>query len=267
MRPGPLTRLARRGLLAALPAAAIAPARAAPDGSLRRVLEAGVIRLGVQVEGTVAATRAADGGLRGYLPELGRRIAQGLGVRAEFVAVPRGDMLGLSLQGRFDLGLGGAIASTWLALSALLSDPIMRFQLVVLTPRDLPVSGMADLRAWRVGILDGRSFAEALREAGVEEERTVIYRGWQAAAEALARGGREAVVVPNYHAQEIQRAVPQATSRFTLGEFWHCGMLRMGEHDLLRAVNVLLFLLRQEGELPALHRVFFDLDLGARRTL
>ena len=95
----------------------------------------------------------------------------------------------------------------------------------------------------------------------------MTYHSWQAAAEALARDGKEAVIVPTYHAREIQRVVPQATIRFTLGEFWHCGLLRMGEHDLLRAVNVLLFLLRQEGELPALHRAFFDLDLGARRTL
>ena len=259
--------LARRALLAGLPATLAAPARAAPDGSLRRVLDAGVLRLGVQVEGTVAATRGGDGSLRGYLPQLGRRIAEGLGLRAEFIAVPRGDMLGVSQQGRFDLGLGGAIASTWLAMSALLSDPIMRFQLVVLTPREQPVSGMAELRTWRVGILEGRSFAETLREAGVEEQRTVTYPSWQASAEALARGAKEAAIVPTYHAREIQRLVPQATTRFTLGEFWHCAILRPGEHDLVRAVNVLLYLLRQEGELPALHRAFFDTDLGGRRTL
>nr|WP_305799138.1 transporter substrate-binding domain-containing protein [Roseococcus sp. SDR] len=230
-------------------------------------MDAGVIRLGVQVEGTAAATRSTDGSLRGYLPEIGHRIARGLGVRAEFVTVPRGDMLGLSQQRAFDLGLGGAIASTWLAMTALLSDPIMRFHLVVLTPHDRPVSGMGELATWRVGILDGRSFAEALREAGVEEARTVTYRSWEQAAVALTRGGEEAVIVPNYHAREIQRVVPRATMRFTLGEFWHCAMLRMGEHDLLRAVNVLLHLLRQEGQLPALHRAFFEQDPGGRRTL
>lgn len=259
----------RRALLAGLPAALAAPGRAfaAPDGSLHRVLEAGVIRLGVQVEGTLAAAQAPDGSLRGYLPELGRRIAQGLGVRPAFVAVPRGEMLDLSRQGAFDLGLGGAVASTWLALRALLSDPIMRFELVVLTPRERPVSGMAELAGWRIGVLEGRSFGETLREAGVEEDRMVVYRSWQASAEALARGEKEAAIVPGYHAQEIQRLVPGATARFTLGEFWHCAMLRLGEHDLVRAVNILLFLLRQEGELPALHRAYFDRDLGARRTL
>lgn len=264
MPPAPLLR---RSLLAALPAAVTAPAWAMPDGSLRRVLEAGALRLGVQVEGTSAAARSADGSLTGYLPELGRRIALGLGVRAAFVAVPRGDMLGLSLQGRFDLGLGGAIAGTRLAMSTLLSDPLMRFRLVVMTPRAHPVSSMAELRAWRVGVIEGRSFAEALRDAGVEEERTMTYRSWQEAAEAMARGGREAAIVPTYHAREIQRIAPQAVTRFTLGEFWHCAILRLGEHDLLRAVNVLLYLLRQEGELPALHRAFFERDLGGRRTL
>jgi ABC-type amino acid transport substrate-binding protein len=259
--------LLSRRRLAALPLLAAGPALAAPDGSLSRVRDAGVIRLGVQAEGTVAATRAPDGSFRGYLPELGRRIATGLGVQPEFVPVPRGDMLGLLLQGAFELGLGGAIASTWLALTALPTTPLMQFQLVVLTPRDLIVSGMAELSGLRVGVLDGRSFAEALHEAGLEQERTVIHARWEEAAEALLRGREDAVIVPGHHAREIQRVAPQATARFTLGEFWHCGVVRMGEHDLLRAIDVLLHLLRHEGQLSMLHRAFFDRDMRSGRTL
>lgn len=260
-------RISRR-LLAALPLmAAATPALAAPDGSLRRVRQAGVLRLGVQLEGTAAASRAADGSLRGYLPQLGWRIASGLGVRPEFVPVPRGDMLGMLLQGAFDLGLGGAIASPRLALTVLLTTPVMQFQLVVLTRRNLMVRGMAELARRRVGVVEGRSFAEALREGGIEPHRIVTHATWMAAAEAMLRGEEEAVIVPTYHAQEIQRLAPEATARFTLGDFWHCGVVRLGEHDLLRAIDVLLYLLRQEGELSVLHRAFFDRDLNAGRTL
>jgi ABC-type amino acid transport substrate-binding protein len=258
--------LVPRRRLAALPMLAAGPALAAPDGSLRRVREAGVIRLGLQVDGTVAASRAPDGSFRGYLPELGWRIAAGLGVRPEFVPVPRGDMLGLLLQGAFDLGLGGAIASTWVALTALLTTPVMQFQLVVLTRRDLVVSGMADLAALRV-VLEGRSFAGTLREAGLAAQRIVTHASWQEAAEALLHGRDEAVIVPGYHAREIQRVAPLATARFNLGDFWHCGVVRMGEHDLLRAIDVLLHLLRHEGELPTLHRAFFDRGISQGRML
>lgn len=263
----PPDRLPRRSLLAALSLVAAAPARAAPDGSLRRVLEAGVVRVGVQVEGTRAATRLADGTLWGYLPELGRRIASGLGVQAEFVAVPRGDMLSLLTAGRFDLGLGGAIASTWVALTVLLSDPIMEFPLVALTQRDLDINVMADLRGLRVAVVEGRSFAEALREAGVEEERLVTYPDWQQAAEGLRLGRQQAVIVPGYQATEILQRAPQVTQRFTLGNLLHCGMVPMGQHDLLRAINILLYLLRQEGELALLHLAFFDRGMTTRRTL
>ncbi len=260
----PTNSLPRRGLMAALPLLAAGPAQAAPDGSLRRVLDAGVIRLGVQVEETMAARRIADGSLRGYLPELGRRIAAGLGVGAEFVPVSRGDMLGLLLQGQFDVGLGGAIASTWLAQNLLLSEPIMQFQLVVLTPRNRVVSGMTELRDMRVGVLEGHGFVEALREAGLEEARIVTHATWQEAAAALTQGAQQAVILPTHHARAITHVAPQVTPRFGLGEFWHCALLRLGEHDLLRALDVLLYLLRQEGELPALHRAFFDRHLNAR---
>lgn len=263
-------RLPRR-FLAALPllaaAPATAPALAAPDGSLRRVREAGVLRLGVQVEGTAAASRAADGSLRGYLPQLGSRIAAGLGVRPDFVPVPRGDMLGLLLQGAFDLGLGGAIASTHVALTALLTTPVMQFQLVVLTHRNLVIRGMSELLGRPVGVVEGRSFAAALREAGLEPRRIVTHANWEGAAGALLRREEDALIVPAYHVPEIQRVAPEATARFTLGDFWHCGVVRFGEHDLLRAIDVLLYLLRHEGELPGLHRAFFDRELRAGRTL
>lgn len=258
--------LSRRSF-AALPLLAASPALAAPDGSLRRVREAGVIRVGVQVDGTIAATRAPDGSLRGYLPELASRIATGLGVQSEVVPVPRGEMLSLLLQGAFELGLGGAIASTTVALTALLTTPIMQFQLVVLTPRERIVSGVAELSGLRVGVLEGRSFAEALREAGLPAERIVTHARWEAAAEALLAGRADAVIVPGYHAREILRVAPGVRLRFTLDEFWHCGVVRMGEHDLLRAIDVLLHLLRQEGELPALHRDYFGRELRAGRTL
>jgi polar amino acid transport system substrate-binding protein len=263
----PHDRLSRRALLGTLPLLTTAPARAAPDGSLRRVLEAGVVRIGVQVEGTRAATRLSDGRLWGYLPELGRRIASGLGVRAEFIAVPRGGMLGLVMSDRFDLGLGGAIASTWVALTALLSDPIMEFQLVAMTRQDLDVRVMADLRGLRVAVIEGRSFAEAVREAGVDKESLVTASNWESAAEALIGGQHQAIIVPSYHATEIQEVAPQITQRFTLGNFAHCGVIRMGQHDLLRALNILFYLMRQEGEMEALHQAFFGRGLTMRRTL
>jgi ABC-type amino acid transport substrate-binding protein len=265
MRPS--FALRRRGLIAALALAAAAPARAAPDGSLRRVLEAGVIRLGVQVEGTAAAARGADGALWGYLPVLGRHIAEGLGVRAEFVAVPRGDMLGQLIAGHFDLGLGGAIASPWVALTVLLSDPIMEFELVALTPRDVVAHGMADLRELSVGVVEGRSFVEAVREAGLPEERLTIQPDWEGTAEALARGGRQAAIVPAHHVGPIQRLAPQVVRRFSLGQFLHCAILPLGQHDLLRALNVLLYLLRMEGRLDGLHQTFFGRGITPRRTL
>lgn len=257
----------RRALLAALASLVPLGARAAPDGSLHRVLAAGVLRLGVQVEGTRAASLAADGALLGYLPTLGRRIAAGLGVRPVFVPVRRGDMLGQILAGAFDIGLGGAIASPWVALTVLLSDPIMKFQLVVLTRQDLVIRGMADLRGVRVGVVEGLSFAEAVREAGVDLAEIETFADWEQAAGALNFGGRQAAVVPSYHAPEILRAAPEAEQRFTLGDFWHCCSLHPGHHDLLRALNVLLYLMRQEGELPALHQAFFGRDFPLGRTL
>lgn len=266
----PPEMLRRRPLLAALAGLTLgqaAPAQAAPDGSLRRILDAGVIRFGVQVEGTTAAARAADGNLLGYLPELGRRIASGFGVRSEFVAVPRGDMLGRLISREFDIGLGGAIASTRVALTVLQSDPIMNFQLVAVAPEHLLVRGMADLQGLRVGVLEGLSFIEAVLEAGLQEEQIDTYPSWEHAAAALIQGGRQVAIVPNYQVPTIQQRASRVRQRFPFGEFWHCAALPLGQHDLLRALNVLLYLLRQEGELESLHLAYFGHGLTSRWTL
>ncbi len=268
MRPASSIAMPRRRLLAALPGLAAAPpARAAPDGSLRRLLDAGVIRFGVQLDGTAAATEHRNGELWGYLPELGRHIAEGFGVRAVFLPVPRGEMLDRLNAGRFDLGLGGAIASPWVAMTALLSDPIMEFELVALTPPEVMARGMADLRELSVGVMEGRSFVEAVREAGLEEHRLVIQPGWESTAETLAWGGRQAAIVPAHHVSQIRRVTPQVVQRFSLGQFLHCALLPLGHHDLLRALNVLLFLLQREGKLPGLHQAFFGRGMTQRRTL
>ncbi|UPY37049.1 transporter substrate-binding domain-containing protein [Sediminicoccus sp. KRV36] len=267
MQRRPLTRRTLLAALAGLPLAAARPADAAPDGSLRRVLQAGVLRMGVQIEGTAAASLSAGGVPQGYLPALGRRIASGLGVRAEFVQVPRGEMLDLLVAGRFDLALGGVIAGARAALRSLLSDPIMYFQLLALTPQELVVRGPMDLRGLRIAVLEGRSFAAAIRQAGVVEAGIATVPSWEKAAQALALGEIQVAIVPDHHAVEIQRAAPTMTPRFALGEFRHCCHLNNGEHDLLRALNVLLYLLRQEGELPELHRAFFGRDITVRRTL
>ncbi len=261
---------ARRSVLAALagvPLAVSGPAHAAPDGSLRRVLDAGVIRLGVQVDGTTAASISVDSVLQGYLPELGRRLAAGLGVRAEFVQVPRGEMLDLVLSGRCDLGLGGAIASTQAALRVLLSAPVMYFQLITLTSEAVMVRGPADLRGLRTVILEGRSFEVAIRQAGVEEASMATAPNWEQAVEAMTLGGFQAAIVPDHHATEMLRVAPHLARRFSLGEFLHCCHLRMGEHDLLRAVNILLYLLRLEGDLPELHQLFFGRGIPSRPIL
>lgn len=253
--------------LVGLPLMAPGLARAAPDGSLRRVLDAGVIRLGVQVEGTAAASLSTDGVLQGYLPELGRRIAAGLGIRPAFVQVPRGAMLDLLLANDFDLGLGGVIASTQAALRSLLSDPIMSFRLIALTPQGLLIRGPADLRGLRIAVLEGRSFAAAIQQTGLDDADIASVPNWETAVEALSLGSFHGAIVPEHHATEILRATPHLTRRFSLGEFLHCCHLPMGQHDLLRALNVLLYLLRQSGELPELHQKFFFRDMTFRSTL
>ena len=84
--------------------------------------------------------------------------------------------------------------------------------------------------------------------------RLVTFQTQGETAAALLANQAEAVVIARQGARDLLTRNPNSgmAYKFTLGSRWLGAAIRFGEHDLLRAVNLLLFTMREDGRLAAI---------------
>ena len=207
------------------------------------------------------AFHSSISGLDGFAIRLGRRIAEGLNLDAEFVSTQRLSRVDDLLAGEFDLLMTAPPATMPLAREALLTNPIGRASLVAVADASLPMDGLTQLRGHHVAALDGRFLAIVDSNLPPGERQTMAFRNLEEIATALAEGHCDVAVVPDYMAPLLIVRLPWMSLRLRIADYFLTCLLRFGEHDLLRAVNSQLFILRQEQELATLHEVFFGRPL------
>lgn len=94
------------GLLAAVSTLGAGQASAA-DGRLKEILDRGVVRVGVQGAFKPWSFPAPDGTLQGIEVDLGKSVAEALGVKFEPVVITSANRMQMLQQGKIDLILGG----------------------------------------------------------------------------------------------------------------------------------------------------------------
>lgn len=101
--------LGRAGVLAAAFAvgACLAGAARAADGRLKEILDRGVLRVGVQGAFKPWSFPAPDGTMQGIEVDLGRSVAEALGVKFEPVIITSANRIQFLQQGKIDLIVGG----------------------------------------------------------------------------------------------------------------------------------------------------------------
>lgn len=148
------------------------------DDSWRRVSEAGVIRIGYAVEAPYAMADA-EGRVTGQLPEIARRVAEGLGVvRVEWGLTEFASLADELEAGRFDVVAAGLFVTTERAKHMSFSRPVFEVKpgLLVKAGNPLGLHSYADVTAQpevRVAVLAGSVEADLLREVGMGQGRLV----------------------------------------------------------------------------------------------
>lgn len=244
----------RRTLFATLAVAGL-PGRALADGgdaSLARVRAAGRLVMGVEVEETGLCLRDVDGQLDGFLIALGQGLAQGLGVRPVFMEQPLGERVSGLRDSRFDLLLSSPPMGPETLRLGMFATAVARLELRVLLPADLSRQGLQGVRGLRLAVPAGltRQWVAAQLSWTGAELHPVPH--WQTAQAAILAGTCQGAVVTDLMAARMARFLPGLTDGLALDATLLAPMLRWGEHDLLRAVEMQLRLLRQRGILNIL---------------
>jgi len=146
------------------------------DGSLKRVREAGVLRVGYAEEAPYAFL-TPGGEVSGQSPELARRVAARLGMhKIEWRLLEFGALIDELRHGRIDVAAAGMFITPERAELIGFSDPIFHVQPGLLVARGNPrgLHSFADLLAddgARVAVLSGAVESQALRRAGLAPKR------------------------------------------------------------------------------------------------
>lgn len=257
MRPAGLQ--SRRALLAAPLIAALPPggARAdAPGEGLRRILQRRELHVFVSLGVPPFGYLDAMGEPAGFDVAIGRILAEGLGVRPIFQDVPPSERLSRLRAGEGDVTANVTVTAEE-ARQVLLTSPVARADIVLASLVRHTLRRPADLEGHVVGVLGGAGLEGAVSETLPAGTRLLVFDTRAALAAATEQGVVQAVVLRRPVMTRFLADFPRLglTHRFILTRRFMSVGLRFGEHDLLRALNSLVFLARTGGRLAALSEV------------
>jgi len=220
------------------------------DDALGRMTTRGTIRWGGDVQGGEPYVFQDPGRDRlvGFEVEIADALARRLGVRAEFVQNDWQTLIPSLERGDFDVALNGIEVTAARRARVAFTRPYYAFSETLVTRRaDGAVRGLADLRAQRVGTLEGSLALDLLRAApGID---VVLYEGVEEPYLDLERGRIAAVLLDNIIAARYGLPRPTLRAAATVGEGVYAIAVRPDEPRLLTAVDGALAALAADGEL------------------
>ncbi|MCS7283188.1 MAG: ABC transporter substrate-binding protein [Anaerolineae bacterium] len=228
-----------------------------PADRLDRILESGVLRVGMDASYPPFEYVDGEGNLVGFDVDLGRELATRLGVEARFVA-------NLSYDGLYDALTADVVD---VVISALYVDPARMAdfayshsyfnagQVLVVRADTSGVGGMADLTGRTVAVEWGSEGDVVARQWSRRLARLTV-SPCQTAEEALMRvvsGEADAAVVDHLSAlQAIGKGEPLRIVGEMLTDEPYAIAVRREDGALLRAINGLLVAMEEDGTLPRL---------------
>lgn len=170
------------------------------DGSLERARMAGLLRIGYAVEAPYAFL-TPQGAITGQSPEVAKRIVSRLGIpNVEWRLAEFGELISELQQGRIDVIAAGMFITRERAAQVNFSEPIFLAGPGLLVARGNPhdLHSFTDILARthvRVAVLSGAVEGEALRQAGLDEERLVVVPDAQTGRVAVQTGLADALAL------------------------------------------------------------------------
>nr|WP_316640179.1 transporter substrate-binding domain-containing protein [uncultured Roseateles sp.] len=185
------------GLLSALAWLAL---QGRQDGSLERLQERGVLRVGYAVEAPYALV-GPGAEVTGESPETARRVAARLGLtRIEWVQVPFGELIPSLNERRFDMIAAGLFVTAERATKLRYADPSVRVLPGWLVRKGNPkgltsYQAAAARRDVMVAVLEGSVEQQRLGALGLPKAMMLVVPDAQAGRSALAKGAADGLAL------------------------------------------------------------------------
>lgn len=241
------------------------PAVPAPD-DLARIRDAGVIRIGT--EGTYAPFSFHDSaGLTGFDVEMGRAIAERLGVKAEFIEGKWDGLIAGLDAGRYDAVMNQVSITEARRARYDFSDPYIASAAVLIVRDDnKDIKSFDDLEGKRSANTLTSNFGKLAQQAGAE---VVAVQGFNDSIGLLMSRRVDATVNDELSFLDFKNKKPDAPVRIVARdagkEFSESGvLLRKGNPELVAAINKALADIKADGSYRRISEKYFGVDLSDR---
>ncbi|ARP85699.1 amino acid ABC transporter substrate-binding protein [Bordetella genomosp. 9] len=243
-----------------------ASAMAYAQDDLAQIKKAGVIRIGT--EGTYAPFTYHDAkGLTGFDVEIGRAIAQRLGVKADFVEGKWDGLIAGLDAGRYDAVINQVGITDARKAKYDFSDPYISSQAVLIVRDDnRTIKSFDDLKGKRSANTLTSNFGKLAQKYGAQ---VVPVQGFNESIDLLLSGRVDATINDNLSFLDFKKHKPDAKVRAVASdktaEFSESGVLvRKGNPDLVAAINKALADIKADGTYKKISEKYFGTDLSAR---
>ncbi|MCC7275148.1 MAG: transporter substrate-binding domain-containing protein [Alphaproteobacteria bacterium] len=222
--------------------------------TLDDIVKRGTVKVGIDLGVPPYGLTDANQKPAGYDVEVAELFAKDLGVKLEIVPVTGPNRVPFLLTNKVDVVIATFGITPQRALSVSFSNPYVALSLVVLGPKDKPITSMAQTKGHRVGITRGTTQDLDFTRLAPEGSQITRFEDDATTTAALLSGQVDIIATADLLATEIAKRNPQKnleikyTIRLSPGAIG----VRRNEADLLQWVNTFVYFHKLNGDFARL---------------
>jgi polar amino acid transport system substrate-binding protein len=252
----PLAALGLTGLAAAF-------TRSAAAQSVDDVLSKKKVQVGILVDLPPFGVVNAKNEYEGYDVDVARLMAKYLGVECELVPVTGPNRIPYLLTGKVDVLVATFGITPERARQVQFCIPYSSIDIVLMAPADRKIAAAVDLASLRVGVARASTQDTAISAVAPQGTRIMRFDDDATTAQALLSNQIDAIGVNMITARQIQGMNPAANyePKFVLRHQPNGITVRRNQTDLHQWINTFIYFIKNNSELDAIHRKWFDAPL------
>lgn len=243
--------LMMRGLAAAVAALSLSWG-AAEARSLEEIISSGVLRVGTYPDQPPLSSLNSAGEFEGFDVEVGKLLAEQMGVTLEIVPLTVEQRIPFLTSGRIDMSLGALTRTPARALLVDFTMPLHSEAVTVLTREDVPISTWTDLNDAKFTVVQGRgTWTADMVAAELPNAQKVAVNAGADQVAALAQDRADAIVDVLDTFMVFTKNYPDVKFKVLEAEIYNawCAIgVAKGESGLVNYLNVFLYDLHTSGK-------------------
>jgi polar amino acid transport system substrate-binding protein len=242
------------GAVCVLTAAMVASVEAYAD-KLAEITAKGVVRVVVFADVPPFGSQNANRELEGFDIDVAKLVAKSLGVKLELVPAPAASRIPFLLTDKADMNIAAMSITAERARQVMFSAPYADTSLAVYGPKNVAVTSPAELGRNKISVAKGTtedlvlsSLAPSADIMRTEDNATAVQAFLSGQSKLLAANSVVVVELAKKNPAtefDFKFALRRAPAHITV---------RMGEHNLLRWLDTLIFQSTLNGDLDELHK-------------